>query len=117
MISKSLCVAAGAMLILGLALSAPEADARPQYLKQFVKLYPDLTDAAKAKKCAVCHDPADKKKKTRYQYGKAVGEGLEKENEKDADAIDKALKKAEAVKSEKTGMTFGEMIKAGKLPE
>ena len=117
MISKTLFVALGAVAVFGLALSAPKAQARPQYLKQFVSMYPDLADAAKTKKCAACHDPADKKKKTRNQYGKAVGGALEKANEKEGDAIDKALKKAEEVKSEKTGKTFGEMIKAGKLPE
>jgi len=115
--SKTFIVATGVLVILGLALSAPQVQARPQYLKQFNAKYPALKDAAGEKKCGICHDPADKKKKTRYQYGKAVGEGLEKKNEKNTDAIDKALGKAEEVKSEKTGMTFGEMIKAGKLPE
>jgi hypothetical protein len=115
--SKTLTIAAGALVAFGLAMLAPEAQARPQHLKQFVTKYPALIDAAKAKKCAICHDPADKKKKTRNQYGKAVGEGLEKENQKDKEVIDKALGKAEAVKSEKTGKTFGEMIKDGKLPE
>lgn len=116
-ISKTLFVVAGAIAIWGLALSAPEAQARPQYLKHFVAKYPALKEAATAKKCACCHDPADKKKKTRTDYGKAVGGGLEKENEKGEEAILEALGKAEKVKSKKTGMTFGEMIEAGKLPE
>lgn len=123
-ISKTLVVATGALIVSGLIMSAPEIQARPQYLKQFNKVYPKLKEAADTKKCAICHDPADKKKKTRNQYGQAVGAGLGKDangdpvkNEKNVKNIDMALEKAEEVKSKKTGMTFGEMIEAGKLPE
>lgn len=115
--STTLVTAACVLVGFGLALSAPDAQARPKYLQQFVKKYPNLKAAATAKKCACCHDSADKKKKTRNDYGKAVGAGIVKKNEKNEAAIIKALSQAEQVKSKKTGMTFGEMIKAGKLPE
>jgi len=112
-ISKRLFAAVGALAIVGAAMMAPEAQARPQYLKGFITAYPDLEEGAKMKKCGMCH-PKDKK--MRIDYGKAVGSGLTKKNEKDAKAIEAALKKAEGVKSS-GGKTFGEMIKDGKLPE
>lgn len=112
-ISTKLFAAVGALAILGIAMSAPEAEARPQYLKSFIEGYPGLADAAKMKKCGICH-PEDKK--MRLDYGKAVGEGVGMKNQKDAEVIGKAIKKAEEAKN-KDGKTFGELIKDGKLPE
>ena len=112
-ISTKLFAAVGALAILGAAVSAPEAQARPQYLKSFIESYPSLADAAKMKKCGICH-PKDKK--MRLDYGKAVGEGLGKKNQKDAKVIAESLKKAESAKNS-DGKTFGELIKDGKLPE
>ena len=111
--SKRLFAAVGALAFMGVAMMAPEAQARPQYLKGFITAYPDLADAAKMKKCGICH-PKDKK--MRLDYGKAVGSGLTKKNEKADKAIAAAFEKAEGVKSS-SGATFGEMIKEGKLPE
>lgn len=124
-ISKTLFAAVAALAVLGVALSAPELEARPQYLKQFVNQYPALADAAKMKKCLVCHPGENNKnKKIRNDYGQAVGAGLGKDkdgnpikNEKNVQKIEAALKKAEEATSKKTGKTFGEMIEDGKLPE
>ena len=113
-ISKRLFAAVGTLALLGAMMMAPEAQARPQYLKGFITKYPDLADAAKMKKCGMCH-PKDKK--MRLDYGKAVGSGLTKKNEKNDAAIAKAFDKAADVKSESSGKTFGEMIADGKLPE
>ena len=112
-ISKRLFAAVGTFALLSAMMMAPEAQARPQYLKGFITKYPDLADGAKMKKCGLCH-PKDKK--MRLDYGKAVGAGLSKKNEKGDDEIAEALTKAEAVKSS-SGKTFGDMIKDGKLPE
>ncbi len=112
-ISTKLIAAVGALAFLGAALSAPEAQARPQYLKSFIETYPSLEEAAKMKKCGICH-PNDKK--MRLDYGKAVGTNIGEKNQKDTTVIGEALMKAEEVKN-KDGKTFGELIKDGKLPE
>jgi hypothetical protein len=121
-ISKTLMIACGALAVLGFALSAPNAQARPLYLKQFAKKYPAVSNAAKMKKCLVCHP--GKNRKMRNNYGQAVAAGLGKnakgqqnKNVKNAKQIDAALTKAEAAKSKKSGKTFGEMIEEGNLPE
>lgn len=113
-ISIKLFAAVGALAILGVALSAPEAQARPQYLKQFIETYPSLADAAKMKKCGVCHPGKDRK--MRLDYGKAIGTNLGKKNQKDEEVIVESIKKAEEAKNG-DGKTFGELIKDGKLPE
>jgi len=118
-----------AMIGILLVAGPNTADARPKYLKGFKKEYKDLvkklkkqskaeTDKAKKKKlkvnCFVCH--YGKKKKNRNDYGDAMGKALGKKKVKEADLIEKALKKIEKGKSSVKGKTFGDLIKAGKLP-
>lgn len=119
--SKTLFVTLFVLIALAFALSAPDVQARPQYLKQFTVTYPNLANDAKMKKCLICHPGQNKKMNT--DYGKAVAEGLGKDeddnpikNEKNTMKIEQALKKAEEAKS-KNGKTFGEMIENGELPE
>ena len=88
------------------------AEARPQYLKGFGKKYSNLASQAKTKKCFVCHG---KSKKKRNDYAMALGKGLGKKNQKNPETIAAALKKAESAKNAK-GVTFGSLIKDGKLP-
>ncbi|MFQ5733547.1 MAG: hypothetical protein ACE5KM_16535, partial [Planctomycetaceae bacterium] len=89
------------------------AEARPNYFsKGFVKKYPKLAGQAKKAKCYVCHG---KKKKNRNDYGKAVMKYIGKKKQKNVDAIMRALTKAESEKNA-DGVTFGSLIKAGKLP-
>jgi len=107
----------GGVLIAGVALltSAQVAQARPDYNKAFWALYEkEVGKQAEAVKCGACH--FGQEKKNRNDYGMAFGEGLEKKNEKDAEKIKAALKKAEAGKSATEGKTFGDLIKDGKLP-
>ena len=111
--SKKWFALMGGLVVLGICLSSSEVQARPQYNKAFTEAYPKLADAAKQAKCGLCHG---EKKTDRNDYGKAVGGGLTQKNEKDAEAISKALKKAEEGKS-KSGKTFKEMIEAGDLPK
>ena len=101
---------AGALLFAG----GDQADARPNYRKAFVKKYPAMKAQVKKVKCNVCH-VAKQKKKVRNDYGKALMKALGKKKVKKAELIDAALTKTEKVKNAK-GVTFGSLIKAGKLP-
>lgn len=111
---------AASAVILGFALFAgqPAAEARPQYVKEFILKYPDLRpEILKVKNCGVCHggkNGADKK--VRNDYGESLMGLLGDINVKDADAIKTALDKAAAHKSAVEGKTFGDLIKEGKLP-
>jgi cytochrome c2 len=97
--------------ILLLAVSNP-AEARPMYLKVFAGKYDGLKAEATKQKCNVCH--YGKSKKNRNDYGSALMK-LTGKNQKAAQAVEDALVKTEAVKNDK-GVTFGSLIKAGKLP-
>ena len=100
--------AAGALLLAG----ANRAEARPQYLKEFAAKYGSLKAQATKVKCGVCH--YGKSKKNRNDYGQAVMKNVGK-NQKKAPVIKGALTKAEKMKNAE-GKTFGDLIKAGKLP-
>lgn len=102
-----------AMLGVMLLSSTNTAEARPQYLKAFAAKYPKLAAQAKKAKCNVCH--FGKKKTNRNDYGKAVSKGFKKKNCKVPKIIDAALTGAEKEKNAK-GVTFGSLIKEGKLP-
>ncbi len=73
--------------------------------------------AVEKAKCNICHQ--GKVKKNRNDYGKALASLIEKTDADDKEKILAALKKVEAKhvdpKDEKSP-TFGERIKAGKLP-
>ncbi len=107
-------IACGVAFVAAALVSAPDAQARPGYLKSFNTTYPALKDAAETAKCGVCH--FGEKKSNRNDYGKAMGEGLGGKDIKDAKVLEEALKKAEAGKSATEGKTFGDLIKDGKLP-
>ena len=106
--------AAGLLLVGALLFSTFDtAQARPNYRKVFLKKYPKVKDAKKAK-CNICH--MGKKKKPRNPYGKVL-EKLIKKKEKDTKKIDAGLKKAEKLKlNKKDKKTIGEILKEGKLP-
>ena len=98
-------------------LFAPQAQARPQYLKALKDAYTENT-AIGEKKCAACHDKEGKEgkdKKVISEYGKALAEALGAKNEKDADKLKAGVAKAgEKKQGEKT---YDEILKAGELPE
>jgi hypothetical protein len=101
------------------------AQARPAYPNIIKEYYKDnkaiVEKAGATDKCIICHDAKDKK--IRNEYGKAVNKNLKKEDfdklKGDAEGLKKkvgeALKAAESEKNS-AGTTFGEIIKAGKLP-
>jgi len=92
----------------GKASTAPDAAKEPTFA--------ELATGAKTK-CFVCHQ--GKKKKDRNPYGIALSELLTKKDKKDTEKIVKALKAVDKIhtnpKDEKSP-TYGELIKAGKLP-
>ncbi len=106
-----------ALFVLGVSLSCltTSAQARPKYLAEFKKAYPNLEAAASEAKCGICHPNTDNKKE-RNDYGKEMGKGLTMKNEKDEAKIKEALTKAEAGKSAIEGKTYGDLIKEDKLP-
>jgi hypothetical protein len=91
----------------------PNAEARPNYNKEFWDMYPSLKDQKEATTCMACHG---KDKKVRNDYGMSVGKALGAQKVMDADVVKAALKKAEGEKSGTDGKTFGDLIKDGKLP-
>ena len=106
------------------------ATARPalaikQFNDEFKAVYvkPDSSDpaekalaaAVETAKCNLCLK--GKEKKDRNAYGEALAELLDKkEDAKNVDKIRKALETVAAKASPDGGPTFGELIKAGKLP-
>lgn len=118
-------------LVLGLSLN--HAGAIPAFKKEFDDKYvkkdsndpaeKSLAEAVKDAKCLVCHGKnaeGKEDKKTRNAYGKALDKLLDKKKDiKDKEKIQKALDKVAGEKVDETkpdSPTFGELIKAGKLP-
>ena len=109
----------GFALALILSLAHSPAEAIPPFQKEFVKMYapPGSPLAAKVKKvkCNICHK--GKKKKNRNAYGEALAKLLDrKKDKKNVEKIRKALKTVESLSAKPGGPTFGELLKAGKLP-
>ncbi|MCA9102000.1 MAG: hypothetical protein KDA63_12645 [Planctomycetales bacterium] len=135
------CVALGVLV-----LSISTASAMPKFSKAFEEKYVKNSDSDSLKaefrkaKCNTCHVKGEKKD-VNNDYGKVLAEfipgdaaaRLKAANDTGADAdesaalkaaeedkilkeLDEAFKKAEEEKSP-TGETFGERIKAGKLPQ
>jgi len=103
------------------------AQARPPYAPIVGEHYKDneaiVAKTKAADKCNFCHDAASKSKKDRNEYGKALakhfGEDAFKKVKDDKEALAKALNeglKATEADKHSSGKTFGEVIKAGKLP-
>lgn len=119
---KAIRVRAAWLFVVGavavvVSTSPQRAEARLQYLRFFGGKYENLKDQVKVAKCAVCH-PAEKnpKKLIRNNYGKALEKALEAKDVKNKAVVDAALKKIEKEPSAVKEMTFGDLIKAGKLP-
>ena len=93
----------------------------PNFKKAFDAMYVQkdspLAKAVETAKCNICHEGESKKKKN--AYGMAVGTLLKKSDKDNADKINAALKSVEGTKVDTknaTSPTFGDNIKAGKLP-
>lgn len=111
-LTTRLGLGAVALAFLVANMISEKAAARPNYLKAFAAKYKNLADQVKAKKCGTCH--YGKSKKNRNDYGVALSKATGKKAK--GDKVTAALTKTESVKKGDTGKTFGELIKAGKLP-
>ena len=103
--------------------------ARPAYPNMAGENYKDseaiVAKTKAADKCNLCHDAASKSKKDHNEFGKALKVHMPADEfmklkdpadkEKLAKKLGEALKATEADKHS-SGKTFGEVIKAGKLP-
>lgn len=125
-VSYCLCAA------VALGLVARPALAIPQFFNEFKALYadPEGSDEQKelaktiedikpaALRCNVCHEGKDKKKKN--AYGQALGELLDKKEDKDnKEKIKEAIEKVGEMKvdpDDEKSPTYGEVLKEGKLP-
>ena len=109
----------GGVAVLAFAfMAATEADARPQYPKAFLGKYKNVKGATKAK-CNTCHrkKKTGEKGKPRNDYGAALAKNLPAKNCKVVAKIVEALTKTEKVKVAKDKKeTYGDRLKAGKLP-
>jgi hypothetical protein len=127
---KKLCL----ILVCGAAtwlIPPGNAEAIPLFYKTFETKYagadakPEFATLVKETKCNVCHVKGEKKE-VRNAYGEALHDaGLDKKKypkeriEAEADAVEKEVMEAlEKVAKEKSagGMTYGDLLKAGKLP-
>jgi hypothetical protein len=95
------------------AIVASQAQARPNYCKEFIGQYENVKEAKEAK-CTICHP--GKEKKERNIYGVALSKCLAAEKVTDEAKIKESLKKVEGEKSAVAGKTFGDLLKDGKLP-
>ena len=107
----AIAVVAGAV-----AVSAPQAEARPDYVKGFVAKYEGLKEAVDEKKCGVCHGDEGKKKNVLSDYAKALKEALGEKNVKDEEKIAKALSTVEGQKCGDDDKTWGDILKKGLPP-
>jgi hypothetical protein len=134
---KNFCLISFSVLtatLLVFAFGTERAQSRPQYAKAFAAKYAkaDSTNAEEkafaaavtSAKCGVCHE--GESKKNRNAFGKQVAEIIkpkdapadwkgEKDPKKIEEAFDKAIAAHIDAKDPKSP-TFGDLIKAGKLP-
>jgi hypothetical protein len=115
---KPFVIALSGLLVLAMYAAT---HAFPQFKAEFDAMYVKEGTPLAAKvaevKCNVCHEGTSKK--MRNVYGQALDKLLDKDDMKDPDKIRAALKTVEAMKVDpknSSSPTFGELIKAGKLP-
>ena len=126
---RTMCFALMTVLAVAwLGRGTPQAKADNAYRVEFVAKYvkadsSDSKDKAFAAavdkaKCAICHE--GKNKKNRNNYGNALAELLNRKTDaENKEKIQAALKKVESKRSDPKNdksPTFGDLIKAGKLP-
>jgi hypothetical protein len=109
-------------LVVGLAVQS--ANGQILFRDVFLKTYvadgktpeqQELSKAVTTAKCNVCHDAESKSKKDHNPYGMSLKKLGLKKTEKNKEKIAEMLKKAEGEKNG-SGKSYGELIKAGKLP-
>lgn len=114
-------------LVFALALIAgwaSQADAFPQFKKQFEALYveegaSEFGGLGKKEGCYICHKGKKGKHFPRNFYGETLDEYLGKKDRKDVEKIVASIKKIADESSDPSDAdapTFGELIAEGKLP-
>jgi len=98
-----------------MACALQSTEARPKYYSTFKKAYPDV-EGLSEKKCNVCHVGKSKKKNNNYGIALKASLGKGAKNVKDVEKIKEALKATEAKESKTAGKSFGDLLKAKKLP-
>ena len=119
---KRFVIVAAAIAVFAVALSAERAAAIPPFKKEFETRYvkdgSPLATAVEQAKCNVCHKGTSTKEFN--DYGLALEKMLDKATDaKDAEKIQKVLETVESQPSkpgDKSAPTFGDLLKAGKLP-
>jgi cytochrome c2 len=124
-----ICLALGGVTgVLWLGRPAPQANADRAFRDEFKAVYvkaesdnpkeKEFAATVKKANCNICH--VGKVKKNRNRYGKALAELLSRKTDtEDKEKIQAALKKVDARRCEpkdEKSPTFGELIRAGKLP-
>lgn len=118
-------VVLGAMVVVVVGASSRPAFAIKEFFDEFKAVYvkPDSADAndkalvaeVETAKCNVCHVGSSKKE--RNSYGNALADLLDKkEDKKNPEKIRQALDTVAAMPSADGALTFGELLKQGKLP-
>lgn len=90
------------------------AYARPLYMRGFSQEYQHIEPLTREAKCKVCH--CKEEKRAINEYGEALAKALDAKNVKDRDVISKSIRDIEKEPSRVQGQTFGDLIRAGKLP-
>jgi hypothetical protein len=104
------------LALIALSVSFPSAaSARPKCMSTFNELYREhYARDLRAMQCTVCH--RGEKKTDLWKYGETLSEALGAKNVKNPDAIQRALRDVESKPSAIRGMTYGDLIRAGRLP-
>lgn len=120
---RLLAVIAGLAMAVVTVSAARPAYAIKQFFDEFKEMYvkadgsaeeKSLAEAVETAKCNVCH--VGKSKKDRNAYGEALSELLDKNEDKsNVEKIRASLEKVAGMESPDGG-TFGDRMKAGKLP-
>jgi mono/diheme cytochrome c family protein len=117
----AICVVA--IVVTVIAFNPRTATARKAFKAEFDAMYvtpaaaPGFAKAVEAANCNICH--AGDKKKDRNAYGQALAKLLSKDDVKNVPKIKASLESVEKEPSDPANpasQTFGELIKAGKLP-
>ncbi len=128
MMKRMLVVVIAGLVVSWLAGGLRQAAADKAFFDQFVATYvksdsddakdKTFAEAVEKVKCNVCHE--GKLKKNRNEYGKALGQLLSRKTDtENKEKIIAALKKVEVKHvdpNDEKSPTFGDRIKAGKLP-
>lgn len=91
------------------------ATARPKHMAIFSELYREhYPRDLRAMECTICH--RGNKKTELWKYGETLSEALGAKNVLNPVAIQRALREVESKPSAIRGMTYGDLIRAGRLP-